>query len=167
MRFSCVLLLCAAGCGRIEYGESDRPVMVAEATTGGAVVVAPPATAPAPAAPPGVVYVPWDPGAAPAAPPVASIAAPAGGAVQCSGAERVRIHDRFVDGGSGPAVVATGACVVEVSEAILRGEPAVFVADRARVEIVESRIQGDVRSTGGGRVSTHGCRHDRGSVQHF
>lgn len=177
MRWSLFLSLAlAAGCGRIEYGESTpRTVAYATASTGGTVVTVP--SAPPPTAPPvtaapardGVVYVPWDPGAQPAAPATAApaVAAPAGAAVTCSGAQRIRIHDEIVDGRGGPAVVATGACVVQVSEAIIRGEPAIFVSDQARVELVESRIQGDVRSVGAAQVSTRGCRHDRGSVQHL
>lgn len=176
MRWSIFLSLAlVAGCGRIEYGESTpRTVAYATPSTGGTVVTVPSAAAPAPTAtvapaPDGVVYVPWDPGAQPAAPATAApfVAAPAGAAVTCSGAQRIRIHDEIVDGRGGPAVVATGGCVVQVSEAIIRGEPAIFVSDQARVELVESRIQGDVRSVGAAQVSTRGCRHDRGSVQHL
>lgn len=167
MRWSVLFLVLAAGCGHIEYGNT-RPRVVATSTPGSAqVVTIPPATGTTSAPPSGVVYVPWDPGAQPAAPtaPAPIVAAPTGATVSCSGGQRIRIHDEIVDGRGGPAVVATGGCVVEISEAIIRGEPAIFVADQARVELVESRIQGDVRSVGAAQVSTRGCRHDRGTMQ--
>lgn len=173
MRWSVLLLVLAAGCGHIEYGNT-RPRVVATTTASPAQVVRiPPATAAPATPPPGVVYVPWDPGAQGAPPPaapapaVAAVAAPANATVSCSGGQRIRIHDEIVDGRGGPAVVATGGCVVQISEAIIRGEPAIFVSDQARVELVESRIQGDVRSVGAAQVSTRGCRHDRGTMQHF
>ncbi|MCB9591874.1 MAG: hypothetical protein H6719_03990 [Sandaracinaceae bacterium] len=169
MRWSSLLcLLLAAGCGHIEYGRSERQVVVVAPTAVSSVPMTArsvPAPLPAPARDPNVVYVPWDPGAQPVPPP--RVAAPANGVIHCGGADRVRVYDRIVDGHGGPAVVATGACVVEVDEAILRGEPAVVVQDQARVVMTESRIFGDIQASGGGAFSTDGCRHDSGRVVRY
>lgn len=79
--------------------------------------------------------------------------------VTCGGDQRVRVHNRHVRGGDHAAIVATGACVVEVSEAIVVGSPAIVVRDQARVVVVESRLRGDIVIDGMGQVSASGSTH--------
>ncbi len=187
MRFSFALLVFALGCGHIDYGTSGPARVTIPASSAVVYAAPPPPSVGRTAAPvPGVVYVPWDPGAQATAPapvvvapaPVvvapAPVAAPApamvlaGNApVRCGGNERIRLTEEVLDGGDGPAVVATGGCVVEISESILRGDPAVFVSGNARVSLVECRIDGDLRSAGGGQIDTRGSRHERGRVLTF
>ena len=85
------------------------------------------------------------------------------GAVSCGGQQRLRIDDQVLDGSDGPAVQASGQCVVEISESIVRGQPAVVVSGQAQVVLVECRIEGDLVSQGQGQIRTPGSRH-RGQV---
>jgi len=174
------LLVFIAGCGHIDYGPSSPQVAQPAVAPAYAVATPVPMAAPAPAQPraqDGVVYVPWDPGAQPQelapppAPIVESTPAPstvAGNApIQCAGNQRLRVDGEILDGHGGPAVIATDGCVVEVSESILRGEPASLVRGRARALLVECRIDGDLRSAGSAQIETRGSRHDRGRVTRF
>jgi hypothetical protein len=146
------LLTLVAACGhsqrRVEtvvvQGETQRYVshVVLSAYQPAPVVVTPPA--PAPARPP--------------APPEAE--APASAPVTCSGDERIRIVNRRVDGGSGPAVVASGSCVVEIAESILVGEPALVVTGNARAVVVESRVLGRIVTDGAAQLDMRGSTHE-------
>lgn len=153
--------LSVAACGRIEYGDPVQHV-VEETTMGGHYVTVQPGpveyraqVTPA-ATPPPPAYAPPPPQAV-AMPPVGPAV------VTCSGNDRVRIHDRVVDGRHGPAIIASGNCVVEVTESVVRGAPAVSVHGNAQVQLVECRVRGDLVSSGNARIDTRGTRH-RGQV---
>jgi len=91
--------------------------------------------------------------------PVAADPVRVDGAFACGGQQRLRIDDQVLDGGDGPAVRASGQCVVEISESVVRGQPAVVVQDQARVVLVECNIQGDMITRGQAQVQTRGSRH--------
>jgi hypothetical protein len=177
--------LSVVGCGRIEYGDDAPEQQVSQpsrpATAGGVTYVVAPSPPPQPA-PSGsqrmIVVVPGPQAQAQAqtqtqtqtqapSPPAASPApaAPAlpSGLVVCSGNQRLRIDDRVIDGEEGAAIVATGNCVVEVYESIVRGQPAVHVSGNAQVHLVECRVRGDLASGGAARIHTRGTAH-RGRV---
>ncbi len=98
--------------------------------------------------------------AAPATPAPAGPAA----AFTCSGNQELRLHNRHVNGDGGVAVFATDDCHVVISEVILRGEPAVVAMGNARVDVVETRIYGDLVSSGNATVNVRGSRHHTGTV---
>lgn len=134
------------------YGQG--PVVVVPQYEGGP-AVEPPAPAPVQAPPP----------PAPAPEPAPQRVAYRGAVVHCSGNERIRVHNRHVTAeGGAPAIVATGNCVVEVSESIVRGAPAVVVEGNARVELVECRVFGDLVSGGNAHIGTRGTAHEEGRV---
>ncbi|HJL16452.1 MAG TPA: hypothetical protein RMH99_12395 [Sandaracinaceae bacterium LLY-WYZ-13_1] len=151
--------------------QAPRP----QATAGGATYVIRAEDAPAPPADGHViVVVPGPERAVPQPSPVRVEAAPvqveaapaANGVIVCSGDQHLRIEGRVLDGGDdGPAIVASGNCVVEVSESVLRGQPAVQVHGNARVSLVECRVRGDLVSGGGARIMTRGTAH-RGRTLH-
>jgi hypothetical protein len=184
---ACVFLLtttlasAVAGCGHIEYrARGARRQRIASAVNVSAVhVSAGPASPgyvvmPGPASTPRVAVYPAPPPGPPMMPPgppprAHAFAPPpppaptAGGEVECSGNQRLRIHNQVVDGRGGPAVVASGNCVIELSESIVRGSPALIASGNAQVLFVESRIIGDVRATGNARIDQRGSTH-RGST---
>jgi hypothetical protein len=69
-----------------------------------------------------------------------------------------------VNGDGGIAVYATDNCHVVISEVILRGEPAVVAMGNARVDVVETRIWGDLVSSGNASVNVRGSRHHSGQL---
>jgi hypothetical protein len=118
-------------------------------------VLPPPATAPMPppaAAPPPMAYGrpmpgPWGQGAP----------------LVCGGNQRIRIADQRIIGRGGPAVIASGNCVVQISGSIVMGRPAVQASGNAQVQLIESRIRGDLLSGGNAHIDMRGSRH-RGRV---
>jgi len=166
------LALSAVGCGSIEYGddvarEPARPTRPATSGSAGYVVVQPSRPAPPP---PGqhvvVVPAPRRPAPPPApVPPVPPRQAQPSGVVVCSGDQHLVIADRVIDGRRGAAIVASGNCVLEVRESVIRGRPAVHVSGNARVALVECRVRGDLMSGGAAQIRTHGTAH-RGRILH-
>lgn len=161
-----------SGCGSIAYDDGSEREDVAVSAGGAAYLVTQPAQPP-----PGpyVTVLPPDTQVheaptyqGPTYPtyPAPTYRAPVYGpsARQCSGGQRLRIVNEVVDGGSGPAVVASGRCVVVIDEAIVRGQPAIVVTEGARVDIIESRIQGDIHRSGGAQLQMRGSRHESGRV---
>jgi hypothetical protein len=138
-------------------------VEVRELDDGERAVVVVGAPAPAPAQPAVVQQVPAPQVQAAAPTPAPSSQGPAA-AFTCSGNQRLRIHNRHVDGNGGVAVYATDNCHVVISEVILRGEPAVVAMGNARVDVVETRIWGDLVSSGNAAVNVRGSRHHSGQV---
>ncbi len=168
----------AVGCGSITYGGGSEEVVETQTQMQGYYVAAPtpapvyeprvtvfqppPQVVPPPpqfAAPPPRFVVPPPP---PAMAPAPARLAVGNGVVTCSGNDRVRVYDRVVDGGHGPAVVASGNCIVELNESIVRGHPAIHASGNAVVRVIESRIQGDILASRSVRIDSHGSRH-RGS----
>ena len=158
-------LACALGCGRIEYGESTTEVVEVR-TGGGTYLVQDPPNVeyrahvvPAPNPQPPAYAAPQPP---PPQPPPAFQPEPGRpgppGTIRCAGNEQIRVDDEVIDGRGGPAIVASGNCVVEVTESIVRGAPAVVVTGNARVRLVESRVQG---FSGRGRHGHRGWRGHR------
>jgi hypothetical protein len=157
MRMSAAWIAAAlafAGCGSIAYDDGRPSERVTVTTTGGYVVQ----RAPGPPVP--GPYVTVLPGVAHAPPPapVAPMPRPPAGAVQCGNGDHVRIRNQRIDGGAGPAIVASAGCLVEISESIVRGVPAVVALDGARVVLSESRIQGGIEASPGAIVATPGSR---------
>ena len=142
----------------VSYGTPSTVVVVPQGTyygQGPVVVVPQYEEGPAPAPEPPVV--------APPPPQPEQRVVRGNAAVRCSGNERIRISDRHVTAQAGaPAIVATGNCVVEVDESIIRGTPAVVVGGNAQVELVECRVFGDLVSGGNGRIATRGTAHEEG-----
>jgi hypothetical protein len=135
---------------------SQTPVIIVPMPTAAQPVVAleqtpVPAPTPEPAAAP-------EPVSAPVAAPTA--------AFSCEGDQELRLFNRHVNGNGGLAVYASGNCHVILDEVILRGEPAVVAVGNARVDVIETRIYGDLVSSGGATVTTRGSRHHAGSVVH-
>jgi len=156
------LAVLAAGCGHIEYGRSSRGRVTVTETTPGAYTVAQGSDASI-CARPDVVCVPNDQGAQPPPAPQPRYHAytPPAAPVTCGAGEHIRVHDRVVRARRGPAIVATGNCVVEVTESVIRGRPAIILQDDARVAIVESRILGDVQTPHPAQVVMRGSRLHR------
>lgn len=168
-------LTVGAGCGHIEYRDRGaRRDRTRVATAGGVSVRANGPTytvVPGPAPTPRVAVFVVPPQPRPAfvpprpmpPPPTYAVAPPPpppqGGELQCSGNQRLRIHNQVVDGHGGPAVVASGNCVIELSESIVRGTPALVASGNAQVRFVESRIIGDVRAMGNSRIDQSGSTH--------
>lgn len=100
---------------------------------------------------------------APPTAPVAAVPAP-NAAFVCSGNQRLNLVNRHVNGEGRIAVHASGNCHVTINEAILRGEPAVVAVGNAQVDVIESRIYGDLVSQGNAQVSVRGSRHHEGQV---
>jgi hypothetical protein len=87
---------------------------------------------------------------------------PARGLIVCSGNQRVRISDQRLDGGNGPAVHASGNCVVDIDESIVRGVPAIVATGNAQLRFSECRIQGEILTAGNAQIETPGSRLERG-----
>jgi hypothetical protein len=121
---------------------------------------------PMPTAAQPVVAVQQAPAPAPAPEPVAATVAAPAAAFSCAGDEELRLVNRHVNGNGGLAVYASGNCHVILDEVILRGEPAVVAVGNARVDVIETRIYGDLVSSGGATVTTRGSRHHAGRVVH-
>ncbi len=118
---------------------------------------------PAPAQPLVVQQAPTPQAIAAPAPPAPRPNLPAA-AFTCSGDQRLRIHNRHIDGEDGIAIYATDNCHVVISEVILRGSPAVVAMGNARVDVVETRIWGDLVSSGNASVNVRGSRHHSGQL---
>lgn len=138
-----VAVIALSGCGSIEY---DDRAEVREVVPSGYYV----APAPAPAPGPYVMVLPPGPQAQPAPMPAARI--------QCAGTDHVRIVNQVIDGGNGPALFASGDCFMDIRESIVRGNPAVWATQGARVRLLESRIQGGIVAEPGTIVETPGSR---------
>jgi len=163
MRLFYALVILVAGCGHIEYGRSTRgrTTVTQETPATYTVAQAPDASV---CDRPDVVCVPHDPGAQPQPAPQQYTYTPqrrGGAPVHCGGDEHIRVHDRRVRARRGPAIVATGNCVVEVTESVVRGRPAIILQDNARVAIIESRILGDVQTPHPAQVVMRGSRLHR------
>jgi len=89
---------------------------------------------------------------------------PSNAAFSCSGNERLSLVNRHVNGEGGIAVYASGNCHVIINEVILRGEPAVVAVGNARVDVIETRIYGDLIAHGAANVTTRGSRHHTGTI---
>jgi hypothetical protein len=158
------LLVVLSGCGTITYGRGEtyvenvvemetRAVLVpGQAQPDRLVVVQPPPPQP----PPPQIVQPPPPQIVQAPPPPMVGNAP----VMCGAGQRLRVHNEVVDGRGGPAVIASGDCVVELSESIVRGP--IHVGDNAQVVIVECRVEGDIHASPTARVDMRGSRHRGG-----
>lgn len=162
-----MLVACGARQRRAESAPATHPPMAATSVTT-TVVVVPHGTHYGQGP---VVVVPRYEEGPPAPPDPEPIAPPrehvvrGEAAVRCGGNERIRVHNRHVVAEDGaPAIVATGNCVVEVSESIVRGSPAVIVEGNAQVSLVECRVFGDLISGGNAGIATRGTAHEEGQV---
>lgn len=131
-----IVLLALAGCGSITYDEPGSASVVVTTRGGGNVSVL----------------------AESSSATGHSSAHVSGAGVYCGGNQSVRLTNETLDGQGGPAVIASGNCVVEISESIVRG--AVLARDNATVRLVECRIQGDLSATGNANIDTPGSRHE-------
>ena len=148
---SCTGLLILA-CGHIEYGElaASEVAVVYQRPARVAVVSEPVAQSPQDWTA-HVLPVPAHPPSPSNAAPTRST--PPTGVLVCGNGQRIRVHDEVVQARRGAAIVAMGDCIVDVTEAIVRGRPAIIAGERAQVRVSESRIRGDVVSRDGARVN--------------